>query len=506
MSGSLQSDPLAVHAQALALLAKLRATTAYPTAETAAILTKTNTAVEDIEGTIHCSNAFSSPVSRIPPEILCDCFRRTLPHARIIRGTFHNTRVPTAPWRLAHVCRDWREAALQDAQLWSSIHISSTAAPSPFSKIYALPALETQILRSGSAPLDIFLRWVHVDDMGPLLLRFAELLVDHSVRWRSLKFIWDEGMEDILLTLSRVRGRLPLLESVQIRSPFASHLDIGDVFTIAPQLQEFILTSCAPNINVPWRPFSAPWQQITHLRAHFVIDGEESLKISILQNIPNLVDCGILMDDVIMASQSSIIVLPCLRRLFVSRGWVLSFLETPKLEYLFVKPQEDHLILPFLRRSGCQLTGLKVFQSSSPNLIHLLTHLPTLAHFEISFYQPHNKPTAPLFHAMAASTAASTMLCPHLESMCIDLFPPELELFRNGPASHIYRAVAAMAESRWANGSLKRLRFHAHTDTHAGMPVDRFNALRGQGLDILVFNDRYSNSEEMILNPDMICP
>ncbi|EPS93079.1 hypothetical protein FOMPIDRAFT_1101941, partial [Fomitopsis schrenkii] len=76
-----------------------------------------------------------APVSRIPPELLSKIFLHTAGHR-----ANPASRPQSRDWiRVTHVCRHWRETALQCAALWSHVDV---------------PALPEQFLvRSKDAPL-----------------------------------------------------------------------------------------------------------------------------------------------------------------------------------------------------------------------------------------------------------------------------------------------------------------------------------------------------------------
>ncbi|KAJ7848231.1 hypothetical protein B0H14DRAFT_3673426 [Mycena olivaceomarginata] len=89
-----------------------------------------------------------SAIHRIPTEILCQIF--TLTYTRRVGD--HITE--EASWRLGHICRVWRAAALGYPSLWSSITLDISL-NSDRQIGHACPPLmvETQLLRSGTAPL-----------------------------------------------------------------------------------------------------------------------------------------------------------------------------------------------------------------------------------------------------------------------------------------------------------------------------------------------------------------
>ncbi|KAJ6561943.1 hypothetical protein B0H19DRAFT_942759, partial [Mycena capillaripes] len=55
-----------------------------------------------------------SPIRRVPPELVCEIFRWTLPHITIVAGQA----VERPPWYLGHISKTWREIALAYPFLW----------------------------------------------------------------------------------------------------------------------------------------------------------------------------------------------------------------------------------------------------------------------------------------------------------------------------------------------------------------------------------------------------
>ncbi|KAJ7871858.1 hypothetical protein B0H14DRAFT_2570584 [Mycena olivaceomarginata] len=187
----------------------------------------------------------------VPTEILCEIFSWTLPHEWV--RTVISKAVPTAPWRLTHVCRKWRDAARGCANLWSCIRIDSWAANrnTTFSTCYPLAALETQLELSSGVPLDVgfFTRCPNLE--LPEIPLF-EALVLHSNRWERLKIY-----PGTFCALSGIKGQLALLHRLEIPSGFSEWPDkIAGVFAVAPRLREVVLSdenfdNYSPDISLP---------------------------------------------------------------------------------------------------------------------------------------------------------------------------------------------------------------------------------------------------------------
>jgi hypothetical protein len=177
-----------------------------------------------------------SAIHRIPTEILCQIF--TLTYTRRVGD--HITE--EVSWRLGHICRVWRAAALGYPSLWSSITLDISL-NSDRQIGHACPPLmvETQLLRSGTAPLYVAFhtRSTTIVEVGHH--RALDLILDQSFRWEiallRLGQICDPLFRNRLRT---VKGKVPMLRHLQL---IDCHKDIiGDAFSIAPSLRAVVLT------------------------------------------------------------------------------------------------------------------------------------------------------------------------------------------------------------------------------------------------------------------------
>ncbi|KAI0718493.1 hypothetical protein C8Q72DRAFT_982771, partial [Fomitopsis betulina] len=87
-----------------------------------------------------------APISNLPPEILSKVFLHNTGHCVIDR--YRKCPREMGDWfRVTHVCKYWREVALQCAELWSHLHFPD------------LPVVHDELLaRSRDAPLSVILR------------------------------------------------------------------------------------------------------------------------------------------------------------------------------------------------------------------------------------------------------------------------------------------------------------------------------------------------------------
>ncbi|KAJ7939346.1 hypothetical protein B0H13DRAFT_1941122 [Mycena leptocephala] len=423
-----------------------------------------------------------SALHRVPPEILSQIFRSTLPHAR----TQSAVTVTTAPWRLALVCRHWRNCALGDGYLWSLIHVDMTiplGCSDTITHYYPLPALEVQLQRSANVPLDVMFEWRDSVNVGPYLLTLLEVVICQCHRWERLTFnkiVWDQAAPDMLRVLSGIRGRLPLLRNLTITSFGPDSSGVSDIFAVAPQLQKVLIIDAG-------RPsLSLPWHQLTHFRARF--SAKEHLEIFL--KAPNLVEYGIDVVDGELPSTITVALLPHLRQLFTWGTQLLKFLEAPTLEYLCVNGGCLDILPLFLLRSGCQLKQLILRHcvASPPTLVALLRHTPTLSSLEVHFEyeEDEHDPVhlARLFRDLKVS-CTSTDLCPRLTSIRI--------IFDFRPTTDDWDSLCEMVRSRWDGGRRGNMIWLACVRIRVaqGVPTSvlhTIKALRDHGLDVRVLD------------------
>ncbi|KAJ7642098.1 hypothetical protein FB45DRAFT_901793 [Roridomyces roridus] len=303
-----------------------------------------------------------SPVRRVPPEILGYIFAFT-PCTRSY-GTYT---VNCPPWRLAHVSRYWRNAALGDPRLWNSIEVSHSGVfPAP--KFFPTAMLETQYRLSGDVPLDIT---VTAWDRSELKdSAWSAQFLSTSPRWRSLRIPFNLPVEGSVWDLIRlIKGHIPLLEAVELQSQQLP----ADLFLVAPKLREANLTS-----RSYWQSASTnqiPWGQILHYRGNY----NASTQLRILQQATALVSCGLSVNPPDFEGFGRhVITLPQLQRMELWQSELLNHLTAPELKGLILRGPAD-LTPSFIHRSGCALTRLVVVDISDYGILpEVLKCTPTL--------------------------------------------------------------------------------------------------------------------------------
>jgi hypothetical protein len=321
----------------------------------------------------------------LPSEVISEIFLRFLPIYPLcppLTGIL-------SPTLLTHICRQWREIALETPDLWRAISLSGNVAPFQVSHMLG---------RSGSCPLSI--RMDAYNDSVQVSEFFAAV-APHCQRREYLKLRLSPT------NLSPIQSSLPLLRHLDfVLSPFDadSNPNIPIVFASGelPLLRTVILNDIAA-LSV-----TLPWVQLTSLTLTSVYVNE---CVPLLQQTSNLVHCELELywdsDD-----DEPEIVLPCLESLTLNDPYPtgrrhINYLQT------FIVPALCSLEIPerffgndpidslksFISKSGCTLQEVRItgknskqclagfiptrhrrcpFMSSSdfPKHIHFVTFLP----------------------------------------------------------------------------------------------------------------------------------
>ncbi|KAJ7635721.1 hypothetical protein DFH06DRAFT_1220266 [Mycena polygramma] len=315
-----------------------------------------------------------------------------------------------------------------------------------------LPIIQTQLLRSSNAFLDV--HWSASTEAGrPLDTHSRDAILAECSRLCSLNL--DAGYDASFDWLQPVTGRLRSLRKFDLVS--LCQVEFPEIFAGASSLREVyasgrIFTHYSPTIAVPWA-------QITHFRGLYDTETQRT----ILAAASNLLECKVYFDD--GRGAHSAIAMPCLRRLCVDDAGCLFHLTAPLLEVLFTEYTPGMVeALHFIQRSSCLLKTLVSIECTiSSDLILVLRELPSLTYLFIDDSQSSNKNVAALLEAMTI-TRSSRDVSPTLTSMVFGLgqhFPSDI--------------FFTMARSRFQL-NLRRLRL--------------FNAMSGSSPDWLSFQLR----------------
>ncbi|KAJ7889729.1 hypothetical protein B0H13DRAFT_2666105 [Mycena leptocephala] len=320
------------------------------------------------EAAVLRSTEAAPPVALIPPEVLCYIFTCVLPVQKATspaipthrRRTWREPWVLGGPWIIGQVCSRWREVALALPTLWTSITVANNLSPRQFF------LLKTQLARTGSAPINLLIRFTSgarsqfSEDEFDL---FLAMLVSHSTRWRALHLEFDNGWLPPAAFAPLNGQTLPVLEEL-IFSGRVRLIRNYDFFKSTPALRRVVLGSLG---GPPMPDIPLPWAQITSYKG---TNPSPTTNLRILAAAANLVECDIDVGNETAPSdvlRHGFLTLPLLRRLSLSWPSLLDCLTAPALQSLYVVGPAQN-ILPFLDRSCCTstLAELTLTQCFSP--------------------------------------------------------------------------------------------------------------------------------------------
>ncbi|KAJ6492085.1 hypothetical protein C8R45DRAFT_191495 [Mycena sanguinolenta] len=347
--------------------------------------------------------AILSPVRRVPPELICEIFDFATAQSRAFNP----------PWRLGCISATWRQCALTHAALWTYVRVRASA----WSCVsLTLPKLEAQLLRCGTALLDV--HWTIVNNTGDRPNSdILGLLLPRSNAWRTVSFdirTVDAGLD----WLESVRGKLDGLRRLEVQRKLCT---FPDVFTTAPKLHRLVLPSIdirgyiSPSIYRT--SISIPWEQITDYQGL----SSFAQHLDILRAVPNLLDCVLRvkeLDDFVAPTHPAV-VLSQLRRLHVDRLGFLFHIVALNLEELCFLRSTSLIprIFPFVLQASCSLLRLALWYCPlSTELIMTLRELPSLVYLFLH-NSHHNEADGLAFFTALGVWAPTTDICPHLTSM-----------------------------------------------------------------------------------------
>ncbi|KAK7014353.1 hypothetical protein R3P38DRAFT_3277462 [Favolaschia claudopus] len=425
-----------------------------------------------VETQIQAQNSILSPIRRLAPELLCEIFLWAMLHGftrRILRW-----KVSIAPWRLAHVCQAWRDAARACPRLWSTIEIDA--------------ALDTQLHLAYPAPLDIIFhvgQFKYSSHLCDLLGR----LVCRSNCWAGLSLDWEYDSK-IFSVLSGVKGQLASLHSLKLGNPGSDCWPsiFADIFSVAPRLRR-VEASIPAEISPS--QFLIPQGQLTHLR----LSTCPSRALDILPLLADTLTHAALAvgDDEADAEYSSdsedefesespaVIELPKLQWLSLDNDWGMGCLVVPRLDSLKITACIGN-VHTILDRSQCQLKSLDFNGWAASEVLHSLEErLPTLVHLTVEL--PFLEDGKSLLSALTQSVADG--VCPKLVSLVIKLSSFRT-VRRSEGQKEDFEIICEAVESCWNIAKDARTLRSVHFPMGKCPPLimDRFDRMRLEGLDV----------------------
>ncbi|KAJ7656499.1 hypothetical protein DFH06DRAFT_472528 [Mycena polygramma] len=432
----------------------------------AALTVSLNKVVRDrdaLEEDIRKLEGILSPLRRMPTELLSLIF-----DFATRRRQWYGP--DTDLWIISQVCLRWRTIVCTQPVLWAFINLDFRERLVE-SKTMTEFRLETQLQRSGHLPLDVvftssFDRICTARESGLL-----HKLANHCARWEKIRI---DGPLSLSAGLTAVRGNLPLLRKLQVvfhrgDEEFEGSLDI---FEFAPNLREASL-----NLDHQWGvPVNQtlPFSQLLRYAGQNTWDNH----LNILRLASSLVECLLDVDDISMPP-TTLVTLPHLRRLSMSRSNLLDCLDTPQLEELYCCSASDHLSSLFKRRRPYRLQKLVLlFPASVTDVSGVLRCVPTITDISVSVRRSsiddmsgvltlRNEPTD-----IGLALSSLTLICG--ERLQLSNFL--------SVSSDSEDALVDMVTSRWRGGQLRSITV---PDDHFSLQMEgRFEPLRQEGSNV----------------------
>ncbi|RXW24269.1 hypothetical protein EST38_g1575 [Candolleomyces aberdarensis] len=169
----------------------------------------------------------SSPISRLPPELLAEIFLCCLPE-----GRFPAPCVTAAPLLPAHICKAWRSVALSTPELWSAIHLHHR------NPLQDVRIAHLWLAHSGNRPLSLSLS-IDFDERPQQAI--LNLICRYSKRWEHVRFKFRQLLCPPMYDLELAMGNVPMLSTFEFHARDVSAcniLPIRRLLSSAPHLKE----------------------------------------------------------------------------------------------------------------------------------------------------------------------------------------------------------------------------------------------------------------------------
>ena len=444
-----------------------------------------------------------SSLRRFPAEILSEIFLHSLP--AFPRAMSEDQ----APLLLDRVCRRWKDVSRSTPALWSYIAVNLWEDEEDFD----LWIVSICLARAGNHPLMISLgsntRTISLSGLSRVVKLdhpALALLVAQCELWHT---VYLQMPLSVLLSLSKIRGRLASLHKLRIFTDTAEDDEAIVAFADAPRLRRF---DARTNFfrDPATKKLHLPWGSLTNLT---IDERDAGTTWAILQDCLNLVD---LKANIGCRGQGGRLGLPDLilshlRSLTIKlpeSSNVLSTLTLPRLKHATFMISEGsrrdgedgdisavwHVrsgLSAMLLQSRCELLELKlrdevnIFQSE--DLIACLEALPSLTRLDVGDSISNILPQS--LADLSRNGGAKTPLAPQLKTLMLDA--------RN--MSFPWHLLPDFLRSRRVNGGrfevLRRLRLRVKEAgaSAAGVPdfvQDTLRTLQLDGMNTEVVNER----------------
>ncbi|KZV84763.1 hypothetical protein EXIGLDRAFT_726836, partial [Exidia glandulosa HHB12029] len=122
----------------------------------------------------------------------------------------------SAPFRLASVCRSWRQLALVCPRMWTYAAIPSLWDKPEHRQRLHCDRLDLVLRRSSRVPLDVVIHWSDDNVLSSAHKRAMHLLEDHHARW---KRVYHHAPPAVVVTaefFDVYRLAMPMLEEIRV--------------------------------------------------------------------------------------------------------------------------------------------------------------------------------------------------------------------------------------------------------------------------------------------------
>ena len=406
-----------------------------------------------------------APHKRLPHELLADIFHLALPDDFRVRVPCRffspaHKREHALPWSFGHICSSWRQVALTDHRLWNRIRIQVEDLDPLHIQI-----LETVLLRSGSAHLDI--EMMANFSFIPVL----DIVLPQAGRIYRLNLHTHLGGLCSFLSEFSTPGRT--LSSLTEAILSGSHLEIPEggihIFGDRPLLRKLdIRLEGQSELLEALCGLHIPFSQLTELTLG--VNSSPHSVLCILKEMVNLVRCSITFRDLSRVDDPAFdLVLPHLESLILSSYTfeilirILQHITLPSLLYFWVDcrgparqrnrqipgalPSE---VLALVDRSSCHLTHIALEGNLGPVVERLHRSLVSIS--------------AGLPASTVQRITYRELTLPHLEELNCALEVDTVTDLKN------------MVEALWPNGQVGgnvRRKFHSKCKIVCGRSVGK---------------------------------
>ncbi|KAF9000429.1 hypothetical protein BDQ17DRAFT_1427137 [Cyathus striatus] len=325
---------------------------------------------------IRAHQAILSPARAFPPELLGEIFFHCL-------DLSDDPRNNSAPWAVSQVCRWWRSVALSTPSLWNRAPMLRLTKRTT-SKAYA-SFLESYLYRSADLPLSFYVAAPFPEYEGHPVL---EALIPHSQRWKTVTL---EVPFVTIQSLSRVRGRLSTLRTLQLKMPRVSSNVPLDIFEIAPKLRKVTINGLYPRL------LKLPWSQLTQYMEKTLSDSGGAAHVLREASRLTVLRMDITADCVSRTTPDLVPVtlhhLHTLRLNFqhggTTFGPIIASLTIPAIQELRVSSMTGNIaqdLISLVERSQCSLRRLAIHSRAlrAGDITRLLALTPLLQELELS--------------------------------------------------------------------------------------------------------------------------